>query len=375
MIQILPCETEETIQRFLSLPARLYPPQTITGSRSEEEQLLRGTHALSHYFTLTAWVAIDGNTTLGRCALTEYPEDSTAYFGFFECENHPEAARRLIGAVEQAAAEKGCRVLEGPLDASLWIRYRFKADQFHLPPYCGEPYNLPYYQDLFFRQGFSVKETYVSNRYHKLPKTGYAIPKYQKRYEDFLSRGYEIRSPRPEEWDRASREVYRLVSRLYTGFLTYKPITEEEFADYLSVFRPIADFSMIKLAYYEGRAVGFFMGLPNYGNLASRPRTPWVLFRFLSKKIRCTDYVLLYMGVEPEHQGLGKALTHAIMVELSKKRAASIGSLIRNGNVNYNYADQVMEGRYHYVFLEKMLRHPCPSGGKYPDPQDTSLSS
>lgn len=362
MIQILPCTTEDTIRKFLALPGRLYSQKTITGNRAEEEELLRGTHMLSHYFTLSAWIAEEDGIPLGRCALTEYPDDPTAYFGFFECEENQAAADLLIGTVEAAAAQKGYLSLEGPLDASLWIRYRFKANHFDRPPYCGEPYNLPYYPSLFTHCGFSVKEEYVSNQYRKLSKTQFSLPKYQKRYEEFLSRGYVIRSPRPGEWEQTVREVYRMVSRLYTSFLTYKPITEEEFVRYLSAYQSVADLSMIKIAYWQGRAVGFFMGLPNYGNLASRKKSPAVLCRALVKKLHCSDYVLLYMGVEPEHQGLGKALTHAIMAELAKKGAVSIGALIRQGNVNYNYADEVMEDRYRYVFMEKPLQHSGDSG-------------
>ena len=47
--------------------------------------------------------------------------DRTAFFGFFECENDPEAARALFAAAEGAASEilPGCDKLRGPVNPSM----------------------------------------------------------------------------------------------------------------------------------------------------------------------------------------------------------------------------------------------------------------
>lgn len=346
---------EKHIRQFLDFPATLYSPRELMQSRETEEQLLRGRHFLNRYAALTAFLAVEGETVLARCILTEYPQEKELYFGFFECVEDGRAADLLLSAVEECAASKGYLKLVGPVDVSIWVRYRFKTNLFDLRPYTGEPYNKAYYPELFTSRGYRVRERYVSNRYRRLPRKKFAIDVYKAPYEAFLKKGYEIRSPELENWDRDVRAVYRLVSRLYTGFEAYKPVSEDEFASMFSDYKRIVDLSLIKIAYFKGVPVGFFMGVPNYHNLASRKMNLAALAEVLIKRKRCREYVLLYMGVEPEHKGLGKALTHSIMQELAKKGAASIGALIREGNPNYNYASEVMEGRYQYVLLEKQL--------------------
>ena len=64
---------------------------------------------------------------------------------------------------------------------------------------------------------------------------------------------------------------------------------------------------------------------------------------------------MLYMGVLPEHQGLGKALVYAVMKELMATGLPSIGSLIRDGKINGKYASEKIEDVYEYVLLGKNI--------------------
>lgn len=366
-------DDKECNRLFLDFPATLYGPQEIMQNIKEETALLEGAHFLNRYVTLTKFLVMENEQVLARCVLTEYPEEDTAYVGFFECVQNEAAAILILNAAEKYAQEKGYRRIVGPLDVSIWIRYRFKTNLFDRRPYCGEPCNKPYYPEYFHRHGYSVLMQYVSNCYQKLPKEGYALNKYQARYEEFLQKGYQFISPKARDWERCVREVHQLVSRLYAGFQCYHAVTEDEFVSYLSSYKHIVDYSLIKLAYYEGKAVGFFMGIPNYHNLSGRKLGIRALSEVMIKRRHAPEYVLLYMGVEPEHQGLGKALTHSIMSELAKKGAASIGSLIQDQNPNYNYAEEYMGERYQYELLEKRLSDTGLSHGGKPEVEQPQL--
>lgn len=353
-MELIQFEREEPyIKMFLDLPGRLYGKRELMQQRREEESLLRGTHYLNRYVKLTGFLAADGDAALARCLVTEYPEELVIYFGFFECVPDETVFHCLMDGVERFAMDRQYTAIEGPLDVSLWIRYRFKANLFDRPPYLGEPYNKDYYLPFFAARHYTVKERYVSNRYRALPKEDFALPVYRQRYEEFQTKGYEIRSPKPREWDRCIGEIYDMIAVLYRNFLTYHAITKEEFAASYASYRPAVDYDLIKIAYFHGEAVGFFMGVPDYGNLTARGRTLPNILRFLRIKRHPKQYVLLYMGVMPEHRGIGKALTHCIMEELAKKSVPSIGSLIRYNNPNFDYAKEYMTERYEYHYLEK----------------------
>ena len=68
------------------------------------------------------------------------------------------------------------------------------------------------------------------------------------------------------------------------------------------------------------------------------------------------EYVMLYMGVAPEHQGLGKALVYSILTELKEKKVPSIGALSRDGKITQNYVSDLCIDKYEYVLLERVVK-------------------
>ena len=67
-------------------------------------------------------------------------------------------------------------------------------------------------------------------------------------------------------------------------------------------------------------------------------------------------YVMLYMGVEKGHTGLGKALVYSIMLELMESNLPSIAALVRDGKINAKYAEEMISSQYEYVLLERDVK-------------------
>ena len=112
---------------------------------------------------------------------------------------------------------------------------------------------------------------------------------------------------------------------------------------------------MVKMAYYEGKAVGFFISVPNYGNTVYGHLRLRDMPEILARKKKPDSYVMLYMGVDPGHRGLGKAFAEAIRRELKAQRVPSVGALIRRGNGNKDYVGQLIDFKYEYVLLERKI--------------------
>lgn len=338
---------------FYALPKRLYARRERMQDADTERALLAGNHILSKYFAVYPFLAYEeAGKAAARCVLTLYP-DGRAYVGFFESIPDREAALCVLRAAEQLAAAHGCRSLTGSVDCSFWIRYRLKTDHFGAP-YSGEPYNKAYYAQFFHDAGFTVSGMYFSNRYRRVPR-GHSSAKAEKRLADFRRMGYEIVSPDAETFDRALRDVYGLLIELYSDFQTYSRITEEEFVALYAPLRHAADFSMVKLAYFRGRAVGFFVSIPNCGNAFNGRMTPCKLLRILKARLRCKDFVMLYMGADPAHLGLGTALAETIKQTLAEKGARSYGALIHRGKVSGGYFKDLVEDRFTYRLFEKQI--------------------
>lgn len=355
MLNVIEIDGEDQyISDFLTLPSKIYPNKLSTQNKDEEKALLRGTHILSKYFKVAGFLVYKESSICARCMLFIYPNQNTAYLGFFECENNPEYAKLLFASAEKHASSFGCDRILGPINASFWLGYRLKTDKFKGRPYISEPYNKEYYLNLFKECGYSICESYISNIYRR-PDANYRHAKYADRFAEFTAKGYTIRSPKRREWKKTMDEVYVLITLLYSNFPVYMPISEEDFRSLFNSFPLILDFSMVKMAYYKDNPVGFFIGMPDYQNRLCGKINPAKLFYLFFRKHFCKRYVMLYMGVLPEHRGLGKAITQSIIQNVRSRGAAAVGAFIHKGKATESYVDNMIEEQYHYVLLDKKL--------------------
>ena len=339
MFEIVRFDKEENrIKDFIALKKKLYTRKNNTESVSDVTRILTETHPLSHYFKLDKFLVYDDGKVCGRFCFTRYDDDPVCYIGFYECVNRDDAAKFLFDNAARIASEMGYEKIVGPVDCSF---------------YTGEPYNLDYYLKQFTDNGYSVCEHYISNYFTKIEKPD---PKYVKRLNEFRAKGYEIRSPLPEEFDKVIGEIYVLITRLYSNFPIYRGLTEDEFRRIFNDYRLILDMRYVKMAYYNGEAVAFFIGVPDYGARVYNTKNLINLIGVLKRKKKAEAYVLPYLGALPEHAGLGAALTGAMMVQLNETGGESIGALCRDGKISGHYAKVFFDNEYEYVLLAKDLK-------------------
>ena len=351
MFEIVRFDKEEKyIKDFIALKKKLYTRKNNTESVSDITRILTETHPLSHYFKLDKFLIYDDGKVCGRFCFTRYEDDPVCYIGFYECVNDEKAAKFLFDNAARIASEMGYKRITGPVDCSFWIKYRLKINLFDRLPYTGEPYNLDYYLKQFTDNGYEVCEHYISNYFTKIVEPD---AKYVKRLNEFRAKGYEIRSPLPEEFDKVIGEIYVLITRLYSNFPIYRGLTEEEFRKIFNDYRLILDMRYVKMAYYQGEAVAFFIGVPDYGARVYNTKNLINLLGVLKRKKKAEAYVLPYLGALPEHAGLGAALTGAMMIQLQQTGGESIGALCRDGKISGHYAKVFFDNEYEYALLTK----------------------
>lgn len=342
--------------RFLELPEKLYKGEICPGDRGTEKALLEGTHPLSKDFSVVPLLVEDEKAeTAGRALLTFYDDEDTAYLGFFECTQDAEACRVLMEKAAETAIENGKNRILGPVDSSIWIGYRFRIfDKFHkgIRPYTSEPWNKPYYAELWEQCGFSVYKRYYSFRLKKIREKD-GKPKYAERVELFKSRGYEFRNLDIKDFDRTIREIYDLLIGLYASFPGYKRIDYESFYSLFCNLKYVLSKSDVILIYKVGKLVAFSISVPNfYENLFGK-MTVLKLLKVLLIKIAPREMVYLYMGVDPSHLGLGSVMAELIRRELYKNGRVPIKALILENKATGAYYNDLLEEKMEYVLLEK----------------------
>lgn len=347
-------ERDVFLKGFLALPKTLYPRERRTQDTKAERAILNGTHPLSGEFTVRAYLAVDdGASPQGRCVLTYYPDDPAAYVGFFECVEDLDVCRALLSAAEAQARADGKEKLVGPLNASFWIGYRFKVENFD-EHFTGEPDNLPYYADFWEACGFTVSERYYSN-YLRSPTPEDPSEKWEKRLQRALDKGYELRSLERGKFDEALRDIYRMLVRLYAKFPAFKLISEEQFTALFGSLKYVVDYECVLLGYKDGELAGFFVCVPNYGTLVDGDLSLRDLPAILRIRRNCKEYVILYIGVDRKHLGLGGAFAQTIRQIGQNKGAGSIAALIHEGNSSGVFFRELTTHTARYVLLEKAL--------------------
>ncbi len=351
---VLFTKEEQYIKKFLQMPKKLYYAEECMQDKKTERQLLLGKHVLSHYFTVQGILILDEKEeAVARCLVTCYPEEEAAYLGFYECVENSRVSSLLFRVAEQVAKGQGKQTVTGPLDASFWIRYRLKTNKFQTP-YTGEPYNKEYYGKQFQEAGYQIAYRYQSNCFGTVPP-GYQDKLYQEILLEKQKEGYEFFSPSPRSFGKNLQEIYRLIMELYGTFPAFHHITWREFKRIYGALKYVLDYSMVKLVRKESEIVGFLISVPNYHNLTCGKKNLWRMLKILQVKHKPGEYVMLYIGVDGKHKGLGKALSESIKCELQKNQAASIGALIREGKEKESYFQELVTDKYEYVLLQKAL--------------------
>ena len=213
---------------FLTLPGKLYRDDVCPQNYDEEELLLDGIHPLSDEFFFLPYIVVNGfHRTICRCAVTYYPNDNTAYLGFFESYENEDAVKVMFEAVERDARKRGITKIVGPVNASIFIGYRFKVDNFDRV-YTGEPYNKPYYKELWEKFGFKVSDTYVSNFLRRVTEKD-NDELLQRIYNRYERKGYKVVNPTKRTFKKCLTDIYALMMDLYSGFSGYKMISQKQF--------------------------------------------------------------------------------------------------------------------------------------------------
>lgn len=354
MLECIPFDNEpKYVEAFLSLPNKLYKENENMEDRSTTKKILLGRHPLSEYFKVYKFLIYKAKELSGRFILTQYPKDDTLYLGFFECVDNKEVADYLFYNVEHFAKLHGFKKIVGPVDASFWVKYRLKINKFD-KPYTGEPYNKDYYYDMFLSHGYSVAEHYTSNIFPVVDRQ-YKNDKLKDRLNRINEQGYVIKSPQKQDFNKVMDEVYDMIIDLYKDFPVFKKIRRETFMQLFNNYKYILDYRMVKMAYYNGESVGFFISTPDYSNVVYHLDGLSSVVNANRIKNNPPRYIMLYLGAKKKHPGVGAALSEVMLEELQRLQVPSIGALMKDGKMTQNFAKDLAEGCYEYVLLEKEI--------------------
>lgn len=347
-LDIAPVRDSRDLEAFIRLPESLYrkDPTFIPLLRASERKMLDPRrnpfylHAEAEHFLARRDGRLVGRASAIRNrAYEECHGERTGFFGYFDAENDPEAARALLGAAEEWLRARGLDRVIGPVNPSTNDPCGTLVEGFKWPPFVLMTGNPPYTPGLIEGAGYAGAKNLLA---YIILRTE-AIQKKIRRIADEVRRRSEV-TLRLFDLSRFEREL-TLVMEIYNDAWSrnwgFVPMTPEEIRFAADDLRSIILPELCYFAELGGQTVGFALSLPDINHSLKRAKGrlfPFGWFWFLKPVLRrIPSFRIVALGVRKAHQqlGLGTLFYERYMdvAEERKYRAAELSWILEDNEL------------------------------------------
>ena len=321
-VEVRPVRSRSDLNTFIKLPWRLYrnernwvaPLLMDVKKRLDQKKNPFFKHTEAQYF-----LAYRGSEPVGRISahidrnLNEFQDNEWGLFGWFECEDDPEAARALLSTAEQWLRERGRDRMVGPMDFTTNDECGLLIEGHERPPIILCPWHHPYYQRLFEQDIGMAKamdlymwSLHVTGRENVHQAIWDMADKLESEH------GIVCRNFRKKDLqEEVSRflEVYNAAWERNWGFV---PLTEEEVRHYAKDLGPVLDenWAMVAEKKDTGEVVGAALTLPDFNQVLAKMNGRLLPFGWITalRERKKIDSVRVFaLGVKSEYQHTGVA--------------------------------------------------------------------
>lgn len=295
----------------------------------EQRKLLdRDNHPFHRHADVEYFLARRDGRVVGRIAAivnhrhNEFHEDRLGFFGFFECEDDPAAARALLSAAEDWCAARGMERIRGPMNFSTNEECALLVDGFDTPPMLMMTHNPPYYERLLESAGYRKEKdllAYLLEDMEAPERVVRGAERAQKRI------GAVIRPIRMKELRseiEIIRDIYNSAWERNWGFV---PMTEAEFDEMAKQLKQIVDPELCLIAEVDGEPVGFELTLPDFNQAIAKTDgrlLPFGIFKLLWHARKIDAARVITLGLKPDYRRLG---LDAMMTLRGYRRVSDLG--------------------------------------------------
>ncbi len=316
-------ETPADEDAFFAFKSWLYrnDPAAVEPLRSMSRGMLDvQNNAFFEHATRSQWVCFENDQCVGRIVAiiddlhNQHYNDDVGFFGFFECIDDVEVAKRLIETAQDWLAERGKASMRGPVSPSMKGEFGVVVEGNERRPTVMMNHSFKYYDDLLKACGFQVAKSFYAfeiqsddsvheQKYAKLAKFEARV---KKRFPDL-----EIKQATKATFDSSVREVNQLANEVRSEGWGFVPMTAGEVDTMIRNIRSVIRYDMFYMARYGGKLVGFIITIPDIN---------WALQKTVFKNDFLRKLELLFwlrfiprgrviaLGVDPSFRNKGIAM-------------------------------------------------------------------
>ncbi len=319
-IAVRPVGSKSELKAFIKLPYRLYGPgdNWVPPLRMDvKKQLDREKNPFFRHAEAEFFVAWRGTRAVGRISaqvddnFNKFQENRWGLWGWFECENDPEAASALLDAAAAWLRDRDRDRMVGPMSFTTNDECGLLVEGFELEPTILEPWHPEYYREMIEGAGF-VKAMDLFMWKLELADEGLVRPviwDLARRVE--ADPRYELRrfNKRTLQADvDAFLDIYNASWEKNWGFV---PLEEQEVRHYAKELKPVLDSNWaLIITDSDGQTAGAALTLPDYNQVLKHLDGRLLPFGWI-KALRLKgdiDRVRAFaMGVKPKYRNTGIA--------------------------------------------------------------------
>jgi hypothetical protein len=269
-IEIIPVSTSSELDRFITLPGRLYasdPAYVAPLVLERREALSPAKNPYFQHAETQFWLARRDGRDVGRISaqidqLIADPE--VGHFGMIAAEDDGEVFAALFAAAEAWLRARGKRHILGPFNLSINEETGLLVDGFDTPPVMLMGHDPSYAAARIKALGYGKAKDLIAYMYdmdHELPRA--ARRKIDSRTAQALTVRHLDKSRYLEEFDTVTAIFNDAWSQNW-GFIAF---TKAEIAHMAKSMKMLIDPTCVAIVEMNGEAVGFGIALPNLNEL------------------------------------------------------------------------------------------------------------
>jgi len=306
------------------------------------------------------FLADRGDLPVGRIAAVvnrahnEFHDERTGFFGFFECVNDREAAKKLLDAARDWLRQRDMKTLRGPANFSSNDEWGMLVQGFDMSPVLMMPYNPPYYPELL--EGYGLAKAKDLYAYRMLITEG--LPDRLRRMADKIEQreGLTIRPIDMKNFDQELKRIKNIYNNAWSKNWGFVPMSEAEFDHLAKQLKPLIVPELVLFAEVNGRPAGFSLTLPDYNQALKHLNGrlfPFGILKLMWHSRRIDHPRILVMGVVHEYQRRGiDAVFYVKTWDAGKARGYTWGEMswILEDNEMMKRAMELMGGKVYKTY-------------------------
>jgi hypothetical protein len=328
-----------SLDEFISIAFDLYrdDPLWVAPIRSVQRHLLDpgGGHPFHKHGEVAFFIARNGSgRALGRIAAivntqhNNFHSDKVGFFGFLEAHRDQEVFGGLVDAAAGWLRNRGMSSIRGPVNFSTNEEIGALVKGFDRPPALMMTYNPPWYGDLIEGCGLSKVQDVIAYcltteklQWDRLRRISEVVRK---------RTGVEIRPLRRKKLYEDVLVLMDVYNECWNRNWGFVPMTDLEFRQMADELGMLVIPELGPIAYVEGEAVAFAVGLPDANQAFIRARGSLLRALFALKvplfRVRIDGMRVLLLGVREKWRNSGlEALLICQLIENGLKQGFTWG--------------------------------------------------